>query len=824
MSPSDAPQNTPPAYAGAVNPADLYPWTAEVDVWIAALQAEAEQRQDVGHGELTAGAGASFDPHGALDLFDAPNPAALQTLLAFGTDNIGVETTTTGPMRESDLDAWLEETPSAALPAPPYVHSSAMEQWGAATLTELEGGPVTMSAAAASQAAPLVDDPCYPESYPGYAACFPESYPGYAPYATDREVDNFHAAGPDPHAPWVDGRMMAPPSSNSLSTWDRLSNDRSLFPSNSRSLSPWEYPSEIRVHARPDHSTSREASNGVSLGSAHLAHARPGGSGSREASNGASSGSARVSDNERGVSSDSFAESSSLPSTSLFAQPVPVAPDSVSRPLESQPRVSIAADIRADWEVVEDVRRDCRRLPPAASSWPRQKGAAASTRLLAAKQTQASKNVLKPTKSAQRVRGKSTVEQREKAKLMRKVGNCLRCKAFKLSCDASTPCLQCRKVENGVRTYLEPCYRDDLTKVSLARHGNASFEQRMVKFVDYIWANDRDPARELTVRWSLPGESQVDLPLLSFACREFVPKNNDTHFLTWQVAGQIIEIKLPPYAGCDTGHLKRAVDDFLDAARPQVLDYILASLDDDVARLTMKEALRYEPQSEVVSLALRIRCASFCSQGRGSIVGDETLGIAETCFADFGKSGYAAWDSGSDKPLPLSIDHQVDVALLLAIQDYQARLLKLLKRKILQTGEKPWYEIFLATFVAISNLEYVHGGSYSYVQALLNTKAEGTVSHLAREFIEEYNYSANNLLHHFRCMLRGPEPFAVAERSPAEFQARTKVDVHSMQYVREITAVLKHHAFPIPQQAGNSMVDPPDGRWLSQLFQGMHIK
>lgn len=65
------------------------------------------------------------------------------------------------------------------------------------------------------------------------------------------------------------------------------------------------------------------------------------------------------------------------------------------------------------------------------------------------------------------------------------------------------------------------------------------------------------------------------------------------------------------------------------------------------------------------------------------------------------------------------------------------------------------------------------------------------MSFLARESINEYAYSAENILHHFRCILRGPEPFADAERNPREFKDRAKIDDESMQYVENMVRVLK---------------------------------
>jgi hypothetical protein len=108
------------------------------------------------------------------------------------------------------------------------------------------------------------------------------------------------------------------------------------------------------------------------------------------------------------------------------------------------------------------------------------------------------------------------------------------------------------------------------------------------------------------IRWSLPDASQIDLPHLKLACREFIPKNTDTHFLTWQVDGKVIVLELPPFAGHDSQLVIEAVDTFLNEARASVLDTILASLTDELSILTMREAIVQQCGRTCVEHPLRI--------------------------------------------------------------------------------------------------------------------------------------------------------------------------------------------------------------------------
>ncbi|KAI1123611.1 hypothetical protein F5Y10DRAFT_269896 [Nemania abortiva] len=417
--------------------------------------------------------------------------------------------------------------------------------------------------------------------------------------------------------------------------------------------------------------------------------------------------------------------------------------------------------------------------------------------------------ILHRQRQPQKVRGKTTVEQKAKAKEMRK-------------CDAGTPCKQCLKVLDSARSFFEPCYRDSLENAVVARHGNGNFGQRDVKFVDYFWTGDTAQSKSIEIRWNLPGGRPVDLSLLKTTCKKFSPRSNDTHYITWNIGGRIVEIELPPYACDDTTAVMSEVEHFLDQGNTAIINYILQDTKDATTSLTLKEAIRYNSKhkSTIIDLALRIRSASYCSQGWGSITGPENLGINAVDFNEFGECGYAAYDRGKDVPLPLSIDHQFDVALLLIIRKHQDELLKMLSRMINAKGQKPWYEIFLAVFVMLSNLEYVHAGSFTFYQALKQTKFQSSVYSLTQDMIDEFTYSAENILYHFCHILKGKLGFKMARENMSELKTRQGLDDESVAYITTVLELLlKSRTIiedPTPPPPGQ--LAPPDGRWLTRLF------
>ena len=57
--------------------------------------------------------------------------------------------------------------------------------------------------------------------------------------------------------------------------------------------------------------------------------------------------------------------------------------------------------------------------------------------------------------------------------------------------------------------------------------------------------------------------------------------------------------------------------------------------------------------------------------------------------------------------------------------------------------------------------------------------------------IEHWNYSADNILHHFRSIFRGELPLKVAERNITELVEREQLDSESTEYVQRVLGVLQ---------------------------------
>jgi hypothetical protein len=65
------------------------------------------------------------------------------------------------------------------------------------------------------------------------------------------------------------------------------------------------------------------------------------------------------------------------------------------------------------------------------------------------------------------------------------------------------------------------------------------------------------------------------------------------------------------------------------------------------------------------------------------------------------------------------------------------------------------------------------------------------VSYLVKKMIEHWNYSADNVLHHFRSIFRGELPLATADRDLDELVQRENLDSKSKAYIVQVLRIIK---------------------------------
>jgi hypothetical protein len=259
--------------------------------------------------------------------------------------------------------------------------------------------------------------------------------------------------------------------------------------------------------------------------------------------------------------------------------------------------------------------------------------------------------------------------------------------------------------------------------------GNGRWNQAEAEFLKYPWRNDC--IQYMDIIWNLPGFGPVAATQpFRIKFREYEPEGSisDSTESQWlNTTGQLVKVEQPPYAVFDTAALQHEVEDYFTRNLPAVDQWIFGrNRHDEIALLTYREALRLRyqggPGSELLNLALQLQALSVVSQGYGSVWSTNIPGIKQYDFRAMGHSVYEAYDRNScDRPLPIAINHQMDVAFVKYLKRLEEKCFKLLAKEIFKTGIRPWYELFLTLFVLFWNLEYIHSGAEGYIKSKYGT-------------------------------------------------------------------------------------------------------
>jgi len=93
--------------------------------------------------------------------------------------------------------------------------------------------------------------------------------------------------------------------------------------------------------------------------------------------------------------------------------------------------------------------------------------------------------------------------------------------------------------------------------------------------------------------------------------------------------------------------------------------------------------------------------------------------------------------------------------------------------------------------------------------------------------IDRWNFSAKNIIYHFRTIFRGDVPLVAAEKDLNSFRAKENLDDQSTTYVRRVLDILK-------KQGENMLIGTIDStklevtesgdHWTRQLFASQYLR
>jgi hypothetical protein len=235
----------------------------------------------------------------------------------------------------------------------------------------------------------------------------------------------------------------------------------------------------------------------------------------------------------------------------------------------------------------------------------------------------------------------------------------------------------------------------------------------------------------LSLEWVLPGDSKiVAKQRLSLPIRRYVADalQSDTFNYHWNANGEEKCIRVPPFACDDNEKVYLEIPSLLKHSEQAVESWITDHhKDDEIARITYAEAKRFceEHQSQVIADALSLQRDTIVSQGVGSVLAESFhLLLQDEDCDDISKcTAYDGEASGQERPIPMAVQHQIEVVILQRMDMKRKKLLRDLDQLFLQAKPKPWYEIFLAVFILLKNMEWIYSAALGYKK-----RCEETVS------------------------------------------------------------------------------------------------
>ncbi|KAK7414948.1 hypothetical protein QQX98_006273 [Neonectria punicea] len=240
----------------------------------------------------------------------------------------------------------------------------------------------------------------------------------------------------------------------------------------------------------------------------------------------------------------------------------------------------------------------------------------------------------------------------------------------------------------------------------------------------------------------------------------YQPGPGDTTGYSWtDEAGCKRTYELPPYYISDLGEAARNLRHYIWEAKAEFTRALLVGSNPVVLK-TFKEAERYhvDSNSELVADALMLWSATRMIERFWLITGDDMLGLPPMKQS----IGPCRFNPYIDAAVPVTpiMDTQLDeIAIKDVLVPLKARLLTLLKKKVLEKKKENWYEIFLAIFIILHNSEIVLGQVMDYsrrygISFASRSNDESSLSHA-------YYHACKTVLAYFHFASGGAAPLSL---------------------------------------------------------------
>ncbi|KAH7318672.1 hypothetical protein B0I35DRAFT_432678 [Stachybotrys elegans] len=393
--------------------------------------------------------------------------------------------------------------------------------------------------------------------------------------------------------------------------------------------------------------------------------------------------------------------------------------------------------------------------------------------------------------SNKRKRGKFRENERKKVSRVRARGACARCRVYHLSCDLNFPCSNCVRVAESATAFTQPCYHDPLDNVISFRMGNSRANQPQSQLPLLRWAADEQTTRRIYVEFPFLGIPSSCRPRMPVDCRKFVPRDSDILEDVWEGSdGDKLTLTFPPFACEEPEDLRASLESYIEKCSGLLEHDLGMETADVISAATFAEAQRYAQinHDSAVANALRIRIIAYFSRESMAIVGHESLGIPVVDDQRFPIYGQV--------PVPSVLDFQIDTTAIHIMTKLMEGATKRLKRVVFgRKNKQGWYEVYLTCFVLLESLEKVYSlqAYYSGINEHMGGNTFANISYTSRTMMDRWRYSADNLLYHYRCILRAMDPFSFAwdALGSVDDVAKANLDPEAVLYMQKMCKHLK---------------------------------
>ncbi|KAL1624670.1 hypothetical protein SLS56_007733 [Neofusicoccum ribis] len=151
----------------------------------------------------------------------------------------------------------------------------------------------------------------------------------------------------------------------------------------------------------------------------------------------------------------------------------------------------------------------------------------------------------------------------------------------------------------------------------------------------------------------------------------------------------------------------------------------------------------------------------------------------------------------------------------------EKKLVKELKQAMFKSKPKPWYEIFLAYFVIMWHLKFIHGEAVGFMNCREQTDSAKQVGVFITRMAGEWNHSAENMLYHFRHVLHGNLPFQKAIEDIEGVRSKANLDLEAVSYMKRVVTYLSRNGWMEKSSTTEKTKanDQSSEEWIRQLFE-----